>query len=276
MLAVSTNEPLVDLDDPEAQVWLRPSQLENFAKCPLHWFLNAHGGGDNTFSANLGSLVHKALELGVEVNEEALWGLVESKWHTLSFESAWLEETGQRKAKRMISNMVQYLRKFEVEGGQVIGREVNFEFETGRARVRGQVDRLELYPDGRVMIVDLKTGSKSFTAEEARRHAQLGLYQLAFDAGAFAELPGLVPGTELAGAKLLLVGTSEKPVEREQPALNESPAAKAEFDRLIQAATSGMAMTDRVFIAQVDSHCSNSNEFGSCRIHLTKAVSYGG
>ncbi len=276
MLALSTDEPLVDLEDPEAQVWLRPSQLENFAKCPLHWFLNAHGGSETTFSANLGSLVHKALELGVSVNEESLWGLVESKWHTLSFESAWLEEAGERKAKRMISNMVQYLRQFDSDGAKVIGREVNFEFETGRTRVRGQVDRLELYPDGRVMIVDLKTGSKVFTAEEARRHPQLGLYQLAFENGAFSDLPGMAADSELAGAKLLLVGTGDKPLERNQPALKSSPETREEFDRLVSNATSGMAMTDRIFVAQVDSHCSNSNEFGSCQIHLTKAVSYGG
>ena len=276
MLALSTNEPLVQLDDPDAQVWLRPSQLENFAKCPLHWFLNAHGGGDSNFSANLGSLVHKALELGVEISEDSLWGLVESKWHTLSFESKWLEEVGERKAKRMISNMVQYLRKFDAEGAQVIGREVNFEFELGRARVRGQVDRLELYPDGRVMIVDLKTGATIVTVDEAKKHPQLGLYQLAFESGAFAELDGIDAQTPLSGAKLLLVGTSDKPVERTQPNLDEAPEAKQEFHRLIEAATAGMAMTDRVFVAQIDTHCTNTNEFGSCQIHLTKAVSYGG
>lgn len=276
MLALSTNEPLVQLDDPDAQVWLRPSQLEDFAKCPLHWFLNAHGGGDSNFSANLGSLVHKALELGVEMSEDSLWGLVESKWHTLSFESKWLEEAGERKAKRMISNMVQYLRKFDAEGAKVIGREVNFEFELGRARVRGQVDRLELYPDGRVMIVDLKTGATTVTADEAKKHPQLGLYQLAFENGAFAELEGIDAQTSLSGAKLLLVGTSDKPVERTQPNLDEAPEAKQEFHRLIEAATAGMAMTDRVFVAQIDSHCTNTNEFGSCQIHLTKAVSYGG
>ncbi len=276
MLALSTSEPLVQLDDPEAQVWLRPSQLENFAKCPLHWFLNAHGGGDSNFSANLGSLVHKALELGVDMSEESLWGLVESKWHTLSFESKWLEEVGERKAKRMISNMVQYLRKFDAEGSQVIGREVNFEFELGRAKVRGQVDRLELYPDGRVMIVDLKTGSTAVSLEDGRNHPQLGLYQLAFANGAFAELEGVDQNTSLAGAKLLLVGTGDKPVERIQPSLTDAPESRDEFHRLIEAATSGMAMTDRVFVAQIDSHCTNTNEFGSCQIHLTKAVSYGG
>jgi hypothetical protein len=45
---------------------------------------------------------------------------------------------------------------------------------------------------------------------------------------------------------------------------------------MISNATSGMAMTDQVFVAQVGSHCTNENEFGSCKIHLTKAVSYVG
>ena len=276
-LPLSTNEALVDLDDPEAQVWLRPSQLENFAKCPLHWFLNANGGSDSTFEANLGSLVHKALELAVDVQEDTLWGLVESKWHTISFESAWLEQAAKRRAKKLVSNMVQYLRKFEAEGGQVLGREVNFQFELGQATISGQVDRVELYPDGRVMIVDLKTGSRGFTNDEAKHHAQLGLYQLAYQAGVFDELSqGADAATQLAGAKLLLVGTADKFVEREQPSLDQDLAQKLEFQNLIASATKGMAMSDRLFIAQVDSHCRNTNEYGSCDIHLTKAVSYGG
>jgi RecB family exonuclease len=246
----------------------------------LHWFLNAHGGGDKTFSANLGSLVHKALELGAEVNEESLWKLVESKWHTLSFESDWLEQAGERKAKKMIGNMVQYLRKFEADGAQVIGREVSFEFEIDTALVRGQVDRLELYPDGRVMIVDLKTGSKVFSAEEAREHAQLGLYQLAFENGAFDESIIWPEGVDaasvsLAGAKLLLV-SGDKATEREQPSIADDQASRKRFETMISNATSGMAMTDQVFVAQVGSHCTNENEFGSCKIHLTKAVSYVG
>ncbi|BDS50107.1 ATP-dependent helicase [Rhodoluna lacicola] len=283
LLPISTIEPLADLENEE--VTIRPSQLENFVKCPLHWFLNAHGGGDKTFSANLGSLVHKALELGAEVNEESLWKLVESKWHTLSFEADWLEQAGERKAKKMIGNMVQYLRKFEADGASVIGREVSFEFEIGKARVRGQVDRLELYPDGRVMIVDLKTGSKAFTAEEAREHAQLGLYQLAFENGAFDSANGndeviwpadFDPKTaRLAGAKLLLV-SGDKPTEREQGSIAEDSSAKQKFESIVAAATRGMAMTEQVFVAQVGSHCTNENEFGSCQIHLTRAVSYVG
>jgi superfamily I DNA/RNA helicase/RecB family exonuclease len=283
LLPLSTTEPLTNLE--ENDVVIRPSQLENFVKCPLHWFLNSHGGGDKTFSANLGSLVHKALELGTQNDEAALWGLVESKWHTLTFESDWLEKSGERKAKKIISNMVQYLRKFDADGAKVIGREISFEFQAEHALVRGQVDRLELYPDGRVMIVDLKTGSRVFSAEDARENSQLGLYQLAFAAGAFQDLLDLPVDSEgqqisldslkLGGAKLLLV-SGDKPTEREQASVADDAESKAKFEAMISAATAGMAMTEKIFVAQIGSHCSNENEFGSCKIHLTKAVSYVG
>lgn len=284
LLPLSTVEPLVDLTDPEAQVKVRPSQLENFIKCPLHWFLNAHGGSDTTFSASLGSLVHSifettALKPGDPVDETSMWNLVESKWHTLNFESAWLEQAGERKAKKMIANMAQYLRRFEAEGAQVIGREANFEFTLGQALVRGQVDRLELYPDGRVMIVDLKTGSRGFTAEQAREHSQLAMYQLAYEHGAFDDLDGLTATIDtppvLAGAKLLLIG-GNKIVEREQPSIHNSEADREKFENLVALATKGMAMTDQLFVAQVGSHCTNENEYGSCKIHLVKAVSNAG
>ncbi len=269
---VSTIEPLVDLSNPDAQVFVRPSQLENFIKCPLHWFLNAHGGSDSTFSANLGSLLHEAFELASEVSDQAIWGLVESKWHTLEFESLWLEQAAERKAKRMISNLVQYLQGFQKEGGTVLGSEVDFAFDFGRAHVRGQVDRIEKLADGRVMIVDLKTGSKQFSAADAIHHAQLGVYQLAFEHSAFEGVPA---ESDFAGAKLLLVSGS-KPTERAQPSLLENPALKVEFEQILNQATNGMAMANKVFLAEVGSHCYNSNEFGSCSIHLTKAVSFVG
>jgi len=283
---LSTDEPLFDLSAPavtpdgeEIRVQIYPSQLENFVKCPLHWFLNSHGASDSTFSAHLGTLVHKALELGADIDEDALWRQVESKWHTLTFEAEWLEAAGERQAKKMISNMVQYLRKFQASGARVIGREANFDFDIGNARVRGQVDRIELHPDGRVVIVDLKTGKRQYSPAEVKENAQLGLYQLAFENGAFADVfeeAGVeAENMVLGGAKLLLV-SGKNASEKDQESLATNPESRAYFETLIESATKGMAMTDRVFIARVDSHCTNENEYGSCQLHLTKAVSYVG
>jgi hypothetical protein len=87
---------------------------------------------------------------------------------------------------------------------------------------------------------------------------------------ALAELG--VSGLSSGGAKLILVG-KDKLVQREQPPIGPS-GLREEFLRQIELATEGMA--DRVFVAQIDSHCNNENEYGSCKLHLVRAVSYVG
>lgn len=278
LAAVSSNEPLVDLDV-EKLVTISPSRLESFIKCPLHWFLDAHGANEGTFSASLGTLMHSAIENLVEgeaVDETVLWQSVESSWHTLSFEAQWLEQAATRKAKQMIANIAQYLRGFARDGGRVIGREVGFSFKHGQAEIKGKIDRVELLPDGRLIVVDLKTGQKQYSANDAIHHSQLGLYQLAFEAGALDQQISAALGSEgperliSGGAKLVLVG-KDKLVEREQPPLAEAGLTN-EFIEQISTATSGMA--DQVFIAQIDTHCHNESEYGSCKIHLVRSVSY--
>lgn len=304
---ISSASPLINLDSGES-VPISPSRLDSFMKCPLHWFLDAHGASESTFSTNLGTLLHSALERlaiehpSIEVSgtdgktlesasvENLLWQGVESQWHTLSFEAEWLERAAQRKAKLMIANIVDYLQQFNQAGGRVIGREVGFEFAQGKAKIKGKIDRIELLPDGRVLMIDLKTGQKQFSAQDAVHHSQLGLYQLALESGALDSqiseaLANLVSDensaiSELAaagrsalhsgGAKLVLVGR-ERLTQREQPPIDQAEL-RSEFLEQIERATTGMA--SQVLIAQIDSHCHNESEFGSCKIHLVKAVSY--
>ncbi len=60
-------------------------------------------------------------------------------------------------------------------------------------RLHGYADRLELDEDGRVVVVDLKTGKYKPTGPEVERHSQLGLYQLAVDHGAADAAGGRPP-----------------------------------------------------------------------------------
>ena len=50
--------------------------------------------------------------------------------------------------------------------------------------LHGYADRLELDAEGRVVVVDLKTGKGTPTQAEIAEHPQLGLYQLAVENGA--------------------------------------------------------------------------------------------
>ena len=278
---LSTTEPLFDFtvteesEDAGELITIRPSQLEDFVKCPLHWFLNNHGAKASDFSANLGTLIHKALELSKTSTQEEIWGYVDSKWHTLNFEADWIEQSEKRRARKMVANLVTYLTNSDASGHRVLAVEKEFEFRFGKAQIKGKVDRIEATPDGNLLIVDLKTGKRTYTAEEAREHAQLGLYQLAYQNGAFGQLEEPGPNTKLDGAKLLLIA-GDKPAQAAQPGIQDDPQLGKYFEEILAQAADGMAMPNKIFVAKVASHCDNDNQFGTCSLHLTRAVSYAG
>ena len=268
LLPVSTTEPLTDLENEKLQI--RPSQLDNFLKCPLHWFIETHGGSSGSFQASLGSLIHEVLEVSESSDLAELEKLKLSRWNSLEFEADWLEDLGKRQAARMLSNLAEYLKQFEASGGTVVAKEQNFNFELGNIQVRGQVDRIEQLSDGNVVIVDLKTGKLTATAAETLSNPQLALYQMAVLEGGFKELDSISP-EQLAGAKLLIVGGA-KFQERNQPAMDNQESAR--FKKLLLDSSEGMSRS--VFVAQLSNHCESERSYGSCSLHLTPAVSYVG
>ncbi|MEY4366994.1 MAG: hypothetical protein RLZ28_409 [Actinomycetota bacterium] len=283
---LSSTTPLFDPADPESLVYLRPSDIDNFLKCPLHWFIESHGGNSSTFEANLGSIVHKAVELATEIDEASLWSTIETQWHSLSFEADWVEQIEKRKARKMAQNALEYLTEFATSGGVVLGREVPFSFKVGKATISGKVDRIEQLADGRVMIVDLKTGTFQTDAKHAKEHPQLLMYQLAYENGQFDEnlkfhgLPetiramgeGKILRPELAGAALWVIADKNKVSPQES--IETNTELRRLVDKILEETTEDMA--SNVFIAQLGSHCENSeaNKYASCSIHLIRPVSY--
>ena len=286
LMPLSSETPLYDLEDENSAVYLRPSDIDNFLKCPLHWFINAHGGNSSSFEASLGSIVHKAVELATSVDEAELLKTIDTGWQSLTFEADWVEQIAKRKATRMVHNALEYLTEFEKSGGVVIGREVPFTFEAEHAVVNGKVDRIEQLADGRVMIVDLKTGSFQTSAKDAKEHPQLLMYQLAYENGAFDEYlrkaahpetvrqmgMGEIIRPPLAGAQLWVIADTN--VTNGQDSIETNEELHTLVDNIMNSATEGMA--SNVFIAKISSHCNNdqANKYASCSIHLVKPVSY--
>jgi len=77
---------------------------------------------------------------------------------------------------------------------------------------------------------------------------------------------------QLAGARLVIVssGTAKQNYRNPtQPAF--TPEELAAFrDRV---GTTATKMGDRVFLAEIASHCLDPRSFGACRIHIIKQVS---
>jgi superfamily I DNA/RNA helicase/RecB family exonuclease len=276
LLEPSTDHPLVDLADEDAAVGVTPTSIETIEKSPLVWFVDAVAGGSRGLAAGIGTIVHGVLEAattapGAATDAASLWAAVEESWGELIFESPWIEERERRRARRVVAGLARYLAEFRDSGAELLSAEGGFTFRVGPAVVRGKIDRIERGADGRLAIVDLKTGRTLPTRAAIPDHAQMGAYQLAHLEGALAELlDDDIPG--VAGAKLLFVATGagdDGYREFVQEPLDEDGVAR--FRERIRAAAE--SIVGPVFLGRLDLAERDPKAAWSYRIQLVPGVS---
>ncbi|WP_369056339.1 ATP-dependent helicase [Kineococcus terrestris] len=239
--------------EPGAEVPVSPSRVEAFERCGLRWLLDAAGArrADST-GQSLGTLVHRVAAELPDADAAALRARLAALWPTLGLPAGWVADTERRRAERMLDKLAAYHRSSRDAGRELVGVEQDVDVRLGRARVRGRVDRLERDADGRLVVVDLKTGRGQPPAAEIPRNPQLGVYQVAVSAG----------GAEAGGAALVqLGGTQRTAPEQRQPALAEDPEPSWAVD-LLQRAADGMAGAR--FEAVVGPHCASCPVRSSC------------
>ncbi|WP_307035099.1 ATP-dependent DNA helicase [Arthrobacter sp. B3I4] len=246
---LSSTDPVVPAG---STVFVSPSKVETVQKSPLDWFVQAAGGEAATdFARSLGTLVHAiAQDLPDASGGEYVAELVK-RWPALGMKDNWEGKLDFQRAETMVRKLAQYVLIMRSEGRSLLGVERDFEVklpdvvpeggpegdENWPARpavLRGQVDRLEIDAEGRLVIVDLKTGKRQPGKAELERHPQLGAYQAAVLAGGFS---GPDDGTPLlpGGAVLAQLGTGTKsPGVQSQPPLD--PDANWALDLVGEAA----------------------------------------
>lgn len=225
---LSSTAPVVP---PDGTVHVSPSKVETASKNPLDWFVSAAGGEAATdFARTLGTLVHSIAQDLPDGTFADYTAELQRRWPALGLGDSWEGEIDLAKATDMVRKLAEYVRTNE---RQLAGVEVDFETPldgvstaeiAARTVLRGQVDRLERDEAGRLVVVDLKTGSRRPTAAELEQHAQLAAYQVAVAAGAFSEEPGApAHAPESGGAELVQLGSgSTKLVVQRQAALTDA------------------------------------------------------
>lgn len=204
---------------PDARVRVSPSKVEQVHRCALRWALEAAGGrAADAVQQSVGTLVHAIAESNPSGTFSELVGELERRWPELGLRPGWPETVARTKARDMVDRLAQHV----AESGEVLATEARFTAEVGRADLVGSVDRLVRQPDGSVVIEDLKTGRPG-DAKEVADNPQLGAYQVALEAGAFADVPGVGESPVGGGARLVhLGGTSKGPTRHEQRPLAEA------------------------------------------------------
>jgi superfamily I DNA/RNA helicase/RecB family exonuclease len=263
---ISTDAPLF-AGEP---VPIRPSSLETVEKSALDWFLDSVARSDPGMAANVGTIMHSALEHATSPDPEGLWETVMSRWNELQFDAPWIEERQKRTMWRFTEAVSEYLTDFAASGKRAVAAEQRFELTIGDAVVRGSIDRVELTEDGAVVIVDLKTGTPA-RKQDVPAHPQLAVYQLAYAEGALDEYLVAFGDHRAGGATLLFVkkgAEGKKYSEAHQPAFDE--AQLEAFRDRVKAAAALVASNTFLGTAEVtgifDSHA-------KLRLHRVAAVS---
>ncbi len=284
---LSTTEALAELhvaEDHENRLELHPSELDNFVKCPLHWFIEAHGGREASMTAKIGTLIHEILEQATEFSEEAFKQAVDSKWHNLEFESEWERSAERRRVSKMIVRLLTYLDDVRIGKRRVIAVEEKIDFALAGAWVNGKADRIEIDDQSNVTIADLKTSRTEVSESTTDGHLQLAVYQLAALNGGFKHVGALEAQPNGVGAVLVQIGHKKKdkdlePIVTSQTALKvegvQVVAAIDQFLAQVEKITEGMLLVDAEVAANTGLHCYERNPYGSCSLHLIEQVSYG-
>ncbi|PTA42979.1 ATP-dependent DNA helicase [Micromonospora sp. RP3T] len=220
---LSDDRPLVDDGEP---VRVTPSAMESALRCSLRWLLERHGGsGPASAAQGVGNLVHAAAMLAEDasVDRETLLEYVAARFDAIELAARWMVGPERQRAEAMVDKLLRWLagnprRLLAIEHEFA----VRLDDPARPVELTGRVDRLEVDAEGRLVVIDLKTGkSTAVTEREVAEHPQLGAYQAAVEAGGFAEF-----GAESGGAALVQLGTGARDAkEQAQAAAGEGPEA---------------------------------------------------
>jgi superfamily I DNA/RNA helicase/RecB family exonuclease len=269
LLQPSTDHPL---RPPGTPVAVSPSAVETILTCPLRWALQTHGGDDSDSLASVtGSLVHALVQRAAEgAGERELTEALDVAWASVDAGAPWFSRRELANTRRMLASFLAWREQTRAHLTEAaVERELEVAVAEG-VRVRGRVDRLEIDPHGRPVIIDVKTGKTPISKADAEAHPQLAVYQLATALGAFAET---LAGPDRTAARTTPGGARLVYLSRAGGAAKERAQAPLDDEGLAQwreaVATAARATEGPGFVGRENDACPRCPVRTACPVHVS-------
>ena len=227
MAAISTTRPI--RDPARGPVPIRPSKFEAYTDCQLRALLMELGATDanDQTAAALGTLIHQVAEdAPPDADLPTLIRLLDEGWSALDFGAPWHAENERVRAENMLTELAGWLRESR-SSLTLLDKEAQFSVTIGDARLSGTVDRLEQDEQGRLVVIDYKTGKSRYADKDLPQHPQLAAYQTAVTEGGFTDGRPAQSG----GAQLVQLG---KPNGRSGISQVQAPLADSDDPDWVQ------------------------------------------
>lgn len=242
-------------------VKLSGSSVDSLTACSLRWFLGheARGESASTTAQGFGSLVHAiaadVVRRDVEPDVDAMAARLDEVWHRLDHQAAWI---GDREREAARESLVRFARWHRENPRQVLAAEHEFAIDLvaggESVRIRGSMDRVEIDAEGRIHVVDFKTGKRAPSAADVAQHAQLGVYQVAVDHGAAADVAATAAS---GGAELVHLRVPSGARSPDDPKVvgQAAPAPDQPFFALDLLAESARTIRSERLVARPNDYC---------------------
>lgn len=218
--------------DPGGTLSMSGSTLGSLLSCPRQWFLSRRANAESGrhTAASMGQVMHLMVQHAASHDTDplSLTGHLDRIWENIDFDAKYLSARERVDAEAMLERFAQW--RDANQHRELLGTEVKFRVplvvDAEELVLTGTVDRLERESDGRLRIIDFKTGRSVVDKSKVPSHEQLGFYQLAAQQGAF---DALAPGERrVSGADLVYLGKQASgdlpwPEVRSQESLDLAP-----------------------------------------------------
>ncbi len=162
--------------------YLSYTQIQTFLDCPLHYRARYHLKipSQPTASLSFGSSIHNTLKDYFADPSQEILALYRKNWLPEGY-------LNSEQAKLFFTKGELYLTRYLEQEYDPTIKTVSLEqmftapltFNKQFIKIGGKIDRVDVLPDGRIEIIDYKTGANSLSEKEAQDNLQLSFYALA-------------------------------------------------------------------------------------------------